>query len=164
MKKTMITIFVMLTSCIALYAQQEYTHPTTGCGTNFYYDFKGNRIAREFHCANECPCPQEPDCNCGQNGRMANKKATVLIDSLNAVGKIKLYPNPTLEKFYLEFTDNDTKAQVTVVNNTGQQISTQLVTCNRLEYNLTGLGAGIYYVIVVKNNETKKIKVVKLND
>ncbi|MFM2224928.1 MAG: hypothetical protein RJA07_1130 [Bacteroidota bacterium] len=162
MKKIVITCLSLIANIMGLYAQQEYTHPTTGCGISYYYDFKGNRVARQFHCVNECPCPQMPDCNCNQGERIATKKPIAVAN--DSVASVSIYPNPTMEKFYIEFTDNDIKAQVTVLTNAGQQVSTQAATCRRMEYSLSGLPAGMYYLVVNKNNKTTKYKVVKMND
>ena len=162
MKKVFFTVVCIFLYSFTLFAQQEYTHPTTGCGISYYYDFKGNRVLRQFNCLVECPCPQMPDCNCNQSSRIA-KKTTIIKDSV-AEASIKIYPNPTLEKFSIEFAENDIKAQVTVVSSLGQQITTQLVTCKRVEYSLYGLAAGTYYILVNKNNQITKYKVVKIND
>jgi hypothetical protein len=164
MKYILLNICMWLGSSLTLFAQQEYTHPTTGCGINYYYDYKGNRVARQFHCLNECPCPQNPDCNCGQAGRLMFKKPVVTVDSISALSTIKLYPNPTLEKFSIQFTTDFKNTTITVLTNAGQQVSTQVATCNKMDYNLTGLPAGIYYVVVNANNQSTKYKVVKIND
>lgn len=72
---------------------------------------------------------------------------------------LKLYPNPTTGKVYIDLPGNGSGvADITVLNETGQQVyRTSLQVYGRAEISLDRLTSGIYFILI-RNNEISSIE------
>ena len=101
----------------------------------------------------------------GDFGKFINYEFTVStaleLDEDRIANSVKLYPNPTNDKFTLEM-ENAKDADIFIYNSLGQQIElTSTLSGNKLNYSLNGISKGIYFVNI-KNPADNKIVIKKL--
>ena len=73
---------------------------------------------------------------------------------------VKLYPNPSKGEFNVEFTTSSDKT-VEVLDLTGRVIMTSSGKSNLLNFNISNLANGVYYVKIQTTAGTEVVKVVK---
>ena len=86
-------------------------------------------------------------------GRLANKKAvvdsaTTSLSTINAT----VYPNPTMDKFTISFTQNVQNCVVTITDLLGKVIITKNVNGSTAEFNLSNYASGLYIATIKINN------------
>jgi pimeloyl-ACP methyl ester carboxylesterase len=93
---------------------------------------------------------------------LAKYNSTGLGNSLMPSGvNLKIYPNPTDGKVYINYLGNSLIGMtVSVVNVLGEQILSQVVKTNPAVVNLTGLAKGVYNIQIMGDNWSKTEKVV----
>lgn len=78
---------------------------------------------------------------------------------------VEVSPNPAKDKISFKYSlpSNQTKAQLTIYNNTGQILRSFNVMANQgqIIYNTSGLNAGVYFYSVIAGKKNKKGKFVK---
>ena len=77
---------------------------------------------------------------------------------------IRIYPNPTPDKFTIELSGEPEKASVIlkIINMMGSQIGESTIQSGRLhEFSLIGQRPGVYLIKVMQNNEIIMFKVIK---
>lgn len=125
------------------YAQQ--THAVA-----FSYDLDGNRTNREI-----------------LFGRMertggANEELLHFATDSFETMEVNLYPNPTNDKFFVEFKgDTNERLEATLTHISGAILEKRILTDNRELFDLSGLAPGIYILNLTVDNETHAWKVIK---
>jgi hypothetical protein len=71
-----------------------------------------------------------------------------------------IYPNPFLDKIYIEFEKNQSY-DLSLINNLGQIIREIEVKSNKQSIDLSELKAGVYYLRISGANKTKTVKIIK---
>lgn len=94
-------------------------------------------------------------------------QSTVGINELHTITNINLYPNPASETLFLNYESlitDELKINITDIN--GEEIkntnSEVFIGTNQLQINIENLNSGIYFIDVITNNTTKKLKFIKL--
>ena len=76
---------------------------------------------------------------------------------ISMADKIKIYPNPTSDKIYLEIMDIDTKNyDISIINLIGETLYTEKVKwdgISRKEMDLSGFAKGVYFINITINNQ-----------
>ena len=74
---------------------------------------------------------------------------------------VKIYPNPTLGKFTIDFMGKTTTADIILMNSHGNQvIETRCVEQNKKEINISHMPGGMYVIVIVMKTETQ-IQIIK---
>lgn len=141
-KKIFFTAFIIGIS-LSVFSQQL---PLGTCGIVNIYDASGNRTKRVYFCNNGQPYPS----------RVANQEtfATEVYQQVDA-----LYPNPTTGKFFIEFSKALSNADVEIIDINGKMIGQSRGNGNKLDFDLSNVAAGVYFVRITdgKNVITKKV-------
>ena len=74
--------------------------------------------------------------------------------------KISVYPNPTFEKLYFEFTDNYIKKLI-ITDITGKQLIEKKQIKQNETISLSGFENGIYIIKIQTDEEIFTIKIIK---
>jgi hypothetical protein len=145
LSKKLKTLLVLAFSLAAFegFAQQL---PLNTCGIVNVYDASGNRIKRMYFCNNgNDPYP----------ARMKeNLNTTIEFQQVDA-----LYPNPTSGKFSISFSRGLNDAAVSVSNGNGKVVMQFKASGNKVDFDLSAVAAGVYFVRVQdgENNISKKV-------
>lgn len=143
-KKIFFAVFIIGMS-IPVFAQQL---PLGTCGIINIYDAAGNRTKRVYYCNNGGTYPSI----------RANQEAGATEEFQNVDA---LYPNPTTGKFFITFSKELDNANVILFDINGKVIQQFKATGNKIDFDLSGVSAGVYMVqINDKGNRIVK-KVVK---
>lgn len=88
---------------------------------------------------------------------------TLGTEDFDMLSKITLYPNPTKDVLNIGISDNlELPSSFVVYNTIGQEIVRRNVTSNEdLSVSTSSLKTGVYFVKIVKNNETKTLQFIK---
>lgn len=79
------------------------------------------------------------------------------------IKEIKVYPNPTSEKIYIEFENGNLfNSQIEVINSSGELILKKTITDAKTLVDVSFLTAGFYYVLIKNKKAHKIIKLYKL--
>jgi len=142
MKKKIIlaSLFFISVSC---FSQQL---PLGTCGIVNIYDAAGNRTKRVYFCNNGQPYPT----------RVADQE-TLVREEFQYVDV--LYPNPTTGKFFIEFSKTMNNADIHIIDVNGKMIRQSRGNGNKIDFDLSNVAAGIYFVRITdgKNIITKKV-------
>jgi hypothetical protein len=143
---TLLTIFIAITG----FAQQI---PLGSCGIINHYDATGNRIKRFYYCYTGGPY---------MGGRVAKKEDLEKADEITEFQYVNaLYPNPTTGKFSVTFSKALQNAAVSVTDLQGKKILQFKASGNKVDFDLSSVAAGVYFVRVEENGKVVNKKVVK---
>jgi len=140
-----------LSAIIILIALSGFTQelPLNTCGIVNIYDAAGNRTKRVYFCNNGSdPYPTK-----------INKDKTKTTEEFQAVDA--LYPNPTTGRFYVTFSKALKNAKVVVIDANGKIITQFKASGNKVDFNLSSVAAGIYFVRIEEGGNVISKKVIK---
>ena len=108
----------------------------------------------------------------GGNGFVGFPGCSVPTDTCGVIASIqsellhsgKLYPNPTAGAFKIDFPGNDTDIRLNIINSNGQLIETRFMNGNTTEIDISEHKNGIYFIQLLKDTESRTMKLLKLND
>lgn len=145
MKKIICLLLVIAT----IWKVEAQEIPVGSCGLIITYDAAGNRIKRQYFCNNgTAPYPT------------AIKKSEVKeISEVQMVDA--LYPNPTTGKFSVYFSKTLKSVMVMVSDVNGKVIRRFNASGNRVDFDLSSVTNGVYFIQVHDNGNTIIKKVVK---
>jgi hypothetical protein len=121
--------------------------PLNTCGIVNVYDAAGNRTKRTFFCNNGSPYPTKV---------AATDAPTMEFQPVDA-----LYPNPTSGKFSVTFSKALKNAAISLTDEQGRVVKSFKASGNRLDFDVSALAGGIYYVRVEEGGNVITKKVVK---
>lgn len=142
---------IFLTAIIAAIAIPTVAQqlPLNTCGIVNIYDAAGNRTRRVYFCNNGVdPYPS----------RMANQE-TGITEEFQYVDA--LYPNPTSGRFSITFSKTLEKAEVLLTDVNGRVIQQFKASGNKVDFDLSSVSAGVYFVRIEDKGNTISKKVVK---
>ncbi len=145
------TIFLLLFLIpgIRAYAQQL---PANTCGIVNVYDAAGNRTKRVYFCNNgSAPHPRI-------TGEL-NKEDVINPEEIQEVDA--LFPNPNTGRFSVTFSKPLQKAEVTISDVGGKTIQKFKASGNRIDFDLSFVTSGVYFVQVNDNGNIITQKVLK---
>jgi|GEM_PF-1202074 len=101
----------------------------------------------------------------GANYSVSNIDAFGLngIENYNESMNLKIYPNPTTDRFTISFDHSNSAYYLEILNTVGQVILNKKLTNNIEQIDLTGRSAGIYFVKIQSANNTIVKKIIKQN-
>jgi|SRR6478736_1064512 hypothetical protein len=144
MRKNLILTVIVFITAFPVFAQQL---PANTCGIVNIYDATGNRTKRVYFCnLGIDPYPT----------KKADQQAGVT-EEFQYVDA--LYPNPTTGKFFIEFSKELNNVDVYIIDVSGKMIKRSKGNGNKLDFDLSNVAAGVYFVRITdgKNVVTKKI-------
>lgn len=144
MQKKIILFFFVALSALTGFAQQI---PLNSCGIVYTYDASGNRLKRVYFCNNGVdPYPAR-----------SKKEELTTTEEFQAVDA--LYPNPTSGKFSITFSKALKNAAILLSDVTGKTVMQFKASGHKINFDLSSLAAGVYYVKVdsAGNIITKKV-------
>ena len=162
MKNKFILTVILIAVSFCGFSQQI---PVGSCGIVHVYDASGNRIKRTYFCNNGSnPYP----------ARMQNQQTTELpSDSLSSgLTLLKsqsiefqvidaLYPNPSTGKFFVTFSKPLRNATIFITNANGKTILQFKSSGNRVNFDLSSVPAGVYFIKINDSGNIFTKKVVK---
>ena len=107
------------------------------CCIKYTYDAAGNRTQREWHCGPAGPDEEDPHLDGG---------------GVKSLG-LDAMPNPANEHFALRSKEALENALCELIDTDGRTILTQRMNGTAAEFNVTGIGAGIYVLRARIENE-----------
>jgi Secretion system C-terminal sorting domain len=149
MTKKTITTFLAVFIAIIGFAQQI---PLGSCGIINHYDAAGNRIKRFYYCYNGGP----------YQGRAINKNELTKADETTEFQNVDaLYPNPTTGKFSVTFSKELKNAIVYLTDLQGKVILQFKASGSKVDFDISGVAAGAYFVRIEDNGKVITKKVIK---
>ncbi len=139
MKYNLITLFLLLTG----YLQAQ--------NVNYVYDNAGNRISRTIIISSRAPvAPQESESSFFQE---------ILSDHT-----IKIYPNPTKGWLSVEIPgiSSDFTGEIRLFDANGRVIQQRTVDSRRMDFDLSNVVNGIYFMQIIVDGQTTRWKVIKI--
>lgn len=145
MQKKIFLSAAFIAIAFSAFAQQL---PLNSCGIVNIYDAAGNRTKRVYFCNNGVdPYPTKSK---------VNQSETMEFQSVDA-----LYPNPTTGKFFVTFSKALDNAHVYITDVNGKLISKFKATGYKVDFDLSGVAAGVYFVRIKDDKDIISKKVVK---
>jgi hypothetical protein len=141
MKRKLIVTTIILCFAITGFAQQL---PWGACGIVNTYDSAGNRLKRVYFCNNGDPYPQK------------NQQEIMEFEMVDA-----LYPNPTTGKFSITFSKPLQNASILVTDVNGKPIRQFKANGSKVDFDLSAVAAGVYFVRIQEENKIISKKVIK---
>jgi len=138
MKKIFITLLTLILIRSITNAQ---TIPVGYCGIQYSYDAAGNRTEREYVC---------------NNGFAAITNSAAAAEFAD-----KLAPNPTTGKFSVIFSKALQNADITIADATGRTVMQMKGKGNKIDFDISPLAAGVYFLRVTDENRMFEKKIVK---
>ncbi len=158
-KKLMFVMFLVLCSS-QIFAQQV---PVGMCGIVYLYDANGARIKRVYFCNNGTdPYPtaralvSSAIAPTYKNIDAEEKGLTAMFEKVDAIS-----PNPTNGKFSITFSNSLVNANVSIVDATGKVVHQSKGNGNRLEFDISLLATGVFYVRIEENGKVITQKIIK---
>lgn len=149
MRKKIILLLFISFSVGAVFSQSQPELPLNSCGIVNIYDAVGNRTKRIYFCNNGVdPYPTK-----------AKKEQAAETMEYQAVDD--LYPNPTTGKFSVTFGKPLANAYVFVADANGKIITQFKASGNKVDFDLSAVAAGVYFVRIEDGKNSVKKKVVK---
>ena len=135
-------IFITLLTVIIVHSLNAQKIPLGYCGIQYTYDNAGNQIKREYVCNN------------GLWAGGANESSALqIIDVLS--------PNPTTGKFSVTFTKALNKADIVIADATGRMVLQMKGNGNKIDFDISTLAAGIYFLRIKEDGRVFEAKVIK---
>ena len=131
--------------CYHGFAQQL---PLGTCGIVNVYDANGNRTKREYFCNNGHQYPS--------TSVQSETKELMEFKPVDA-----LYPNPTTGKFFITFSKPLKNATLRLTDLNGKVVQQAKGNGGKIEFDLSGVAAGVYFVSIEDQGTTISKKVVK---
>lgn len=155
MKAKIITVIIVLLLSAAAFSQQL---PLGTCGIVNIYDNAGNRTKRVYFCNNGIdPYPSSiQKQSTTKDGMEVQSNETTEIQMTDA-----LYPNPTTGKFFVTFSKELKNAKVILADINGKIIQQFTGNGYKLDFDLSTVAAGVYFVRIEDYNRIITKKVVK---
>ena len=145
MKKRLLLSFFTFFIGMVIFGQQL---PLNTCGIIHMYDDAGNRTKRMYYC---------------NNG--GNYPTTVKQEEIGETTEFQyvdaLYPNPTTGKFSITFSKELKNAKVFVTDINGKVISSFKASGFMINFDLSGVASGVYFVRIDDAGNIISKKVVK---
>ena len=142
--------FRIVALLIALVSAWPICHAQQTHTISFSYDFDGNRTNREILFG-----------RLERTGEANEELLPFATDSFETI-EVNLYPNPTNDKFFVEFKgDTNERLEATLTHISGAILEKRILTDNRELFDLSGLAPGIYILNLTVDNETHAWKVIK---
>jgi hypothetical protein len=143
MQKKIFFIVVIMAIAFSAFSQQL---PLGTCGIINIYDAAGNRTKRVYYCNNGGEYPSKTK-------TAGETKEFQAIDAL--------YPNPTTGKFFIEFSKALNNARIYITDGNGKMISQFKAAGNKIDFDLSSVAAGVYFVRIEDGKNIIIKKVVK---
>ena len=83
------------------------------------------------------------------------------IENYNEPINLKIYPNPTNDKFTIQIDDQNISYTLEIFNTTGQVVLNKKIVNSIEQFDLSGYSAGIYFVKIQSANNTIVKKIIK---
>jgi len=146
MQKKIFLSAVIIAIAFSAFAQQL---PLNTCGIVNIYDAAGNRTKRVYFCNNGVdPYPTK--------AKAVSETETMEFQAIDA-----LYPNPTTGKFSVTFSKALQNSDVLLTDVHGKTILQFKANGYKVEFNLSNVAAGVYFVRINDGDNTITKKVVK---
>jgi hypothetical protein len=75
--------------------------------------------------------------------------------------QLKIYPNPSADRFVLEIPAKSTEGQLLIYNIYGTRIREMSISSEKSEINLSGLPAGAYFIRYTDEKFHETVKILK---
>lgn len=134
---------------IAVFSQQL---PLNTCGILYDYDNAGNRIKKRYYCYNGGTYGGRP----AKNEVATKEDTSIEFQQVDA-----LYPNPTTGKFSITFSKALESAVILVTDLSGKKMLQYKASGNKVDFDLSSLAAGAYFVRVEEKGNVIVKKVIK---
>lgn len=149
MKKLILSIIVLWAGFAASLKIEAQTLPSGSCGIVYTYDAAGNRTKREYVCNNSSGAILE----------MLAGDQKIQNDHIIQVDV--LYPNPTSGKFSITFSKALRKASISLTDVNGKIIRRFYSSGNKVDFDLSSVASGIYFVTINDEGNIIRTKVEK---
>lgn len=155
MQKKILFSILVLSIAFSAFAQQL---PLNTCGIVNIYDAAGNRTKRVYFCNNGTdPYPSKANNQSAANEVMeVQAKETTEFQMTDA-----LYPNPTTGTFFITFSKALQNAMVLLTDVHGKTIQKFKASGYKVDFNLSSVAAGVYFVKINDHGNVISKKVVK---
>jgi Secretion system C-terminal sorting domain len=160
MKKQFILCALIIFSALSAIAQQI---PVGSCGIVYIHDAAGNRTKRIYFCNNNTdPYPTLVNLDTSGLPGISNSVFTkeevknMEFQEINA-----LYPNPTSGQFSVTFNKSVANASITITDANGKKVQQVKATGNKVDFDLSAMASGIYFVRIEENGTVITKKVIK---
>jgi hypothetical protein len=158
MKRLIITLAILIQASIAI-AQQI---PLGSCGIVYIHDATGSRTRRLYYCNNGGPYPSFTNPSPITNeSKTENLFTNEELKGLEFQAIDALYPNPTSGKFSVAFSKAINNANISIIDVNGKTIQRIKATGNRVDFDLSAVASGSYFVRVEENGTVITKKVIK---
>ena len=158
MKKQFILSALIIFSALQSIAQQI---PIGSCGIVYIHDAAGNRTRRIYFCYNGGPYPTGMDIDTTGFAGNTNVFTKEEIKNMEFQEVNALYPNPTSGRFSVTFSKTLSNASVTITDANGKAVQQVKASGNKIDFDLSALAAGTYFVRIEENGKLITKKVVK---
>jgi Secretion system C-terminal sorting domain len=139
---------LLFINLLCIYAIQM--NAQTECYIKYTYDDSGNRIKREFICAErDTILPGNPI-----GSRMAKPTVAKPFD-------VNVYPNPSNGIFTIACSMLEKNMQLQVINYAGQTVYTQSLIQIKTDIDISNMASGLYTFIIKSNLNVESRRVVK---
>ena len=161
MKKPFFAIAIALVSCAVAFSQNL----NNGNAIAYAYDASGNRIARYIVLNAPSQAPRVYIDEEAEETEEPDEQALIpaLIEQFTADLQVKIYPNPTKGILLVELAGNGKveNAQITVFNQSGQQILYTGTDGALTTVNLSTFPQGMYVLRLIVGNKATDYKIIK---
>lgn len=126
---------------------------------SYSYDAAGNRIKRELIITLCNYAPPPPSSLRTIQNTSAPSTDTVTASKM----KVKVYPNPALDKINVEITQTEPREAKTIFlfDLNGKIIYTKTTSQTQIQINVAGLVTGLYYLNIIQGKNTVTYSVLK---
>jgi hypothetical protein len=160
MKKYLLLSALIIFSVLSAIAQQI---PLGSCGIVYIHDAAGNRTKRIYFCNNGTN-PYPTLVNRDTNGLPAVSNSVFTkeeIKNMEFQEVNALYPNPTSGQFSVTFSKSVSNASITITDANGKRVQQVKATGNKVDFDLSAMASGIYFVQIAENGAVITKKVIK---
>jgi hypothetical protein len=155
MKKHLILSAILVLFTAAGMAQQI---PLGSCGFVYLHDAAGGRTKMLYFCNNGIdPYPSRVNGNPQAHPEITSAELkTMEFQEVTA-----LYPNPTTGRFSVTFSVSVSAASVSITDVNGKTVQQVKASGVKVDFDISSLSAGVYYVRVEENGRVIAKKVIK---
>ena len=159
MKKQIILSALIIFSALQGIAQQI---PIGSCGIVYIHDAAGNRTRRIYFCNNNNdPYPTGMNIDTSGFAGKANAFTKEEMKNMEFQEVNALYPNPTSGRFSVTFSKSVSNASITITDANGKAVQQVKASGNKIDFDLSALAAGTYFVRIEENGKLITKKVIK---
>jgi Secretion system C-terminal sorting domain len=160
MYKKIFFVVVLFFASAQLFAQQI---PVGMCGIIYIYDANGARVKRVYFCNNGLD--PYPTARVAATSLIAENGAANIVEEKGTTAVFEkaeaIFPNPTTGKFSMTFSKVLQNANIIITDVNGKKVHQSKGNGNRLSFDLSNLGAGVYFVRIEEVGKVITEKIVK---